>query len=98
MEDESRLIGSCKIPDPLFEQMKKAPRKVLTCSKEERVERLLKTYGHHSTGALIEATERIRKRLGGERTRLAIAAIKEGNIKQAIELVLEYYDRTYESF
>jgi tRNA 2-selenouridine synthase len=44
---------------------------------------------------LIAATARLKKRLGGERTQQAIAAIQAGDLATAVEMVLDYYDRTY---
>jgi len=45
--------------------------------------------------ALITATQRIRKRLGGQQTQAAIQAIRQGDLTTAIGIVLDYYDKTY---
>jgi tRNA 2-selenouridine synthase len=44
---------------------------------------------------LIAATERIRKRLGGQQTQRAIELIRAEQPVEALEIVLDYYDKTY---
>jgi tRNA 2-selenouridine synthase len=95
IEAESRGIGSCRIPAELFEPMAHAPILQLECSRSERIQNLLRDYGEARPDELIAATERLRKRLGGDRTQRAIAQIQEGRLATAIDIVLDYYDRTY---
>lgn len=95
LEDESRLIGRCQIPNPLFEEMRKAPLFVMQCPLEERVERILNLYGQFSKERWITSTLKIERRLGGERTREVIACVERGAFPDAIRLLLHYYDRAY---
>jgi tRNA 2-selenouridine synthase len=95
LEDESRCIGSVQIPQPLFNQMREAPVLVVNRSKEERVQRLMKEYGHFNKEDLLSCTRRIEKRLGGLKTKEILSAIDEGQISLAIYLILDYYDKTY---
>ncbi|MGF1536034.1 MAG: tRNA 2-selenouridine(34) synthase MnmH [Elainellaceae cyanobacterium] len=95
IEAESRRIGACRVPDELFTQMMQAPVVQITRSPAERVALLAEEYGEADPNALVAATERIRKRLGGLRTQQAIDAIHQGNLEAAIALVLSYYDKTY---
>lgn len=96
IEAESRNVGSCRVPPELFEQMMAAPVVEIQRSPEERIEYLAQVYGESSDlEGLLAATERIRKRLGGLRTRQALEAIQRGDAATAIAIVLEYYDRTY---
>jgi tRNA 2-selenouridine synthase len=44
LEDESRIIGACAIPLPLFERMQQAPVVWLEDSLEHRVNRILRDY------------------------------------------------------
>ena len=44
---------------------------------------------------LAEATRRIGKRLGPQRTQQAVEAIAAGNLRLACQVILDYYDRTY---
>ncbi|MBS0622544.1 MAG: tRNA 2-selenouridine(34) synthase MnmH [Verrucomicrobia bacterium] len=95
IEDESRMIGSCQIPEPLFQQMRQAPLFFVQRSFEERVAYLLDEYGSLPSDALKQATSRIMKKLGGERTDQALKALERGAVKEAISLILPYYDKTY---
>jgi tRNA 2-selenouridine synthase len=95
IEAESRQVGRCRIPQELFEQMEQAGIIELVRSWAERVAFLRADYGSADPHALIDATERIRKRLGGQRTQTAVEAIRQGDLTRAIEIVLEYYDKTY---
>lgn len=95
VEAESRMVGTCRIPDELFAQMMTAPVLQVERSRQERIALLLEGYGKIDRTELIAATERLRKRLGGERTRSAIESIQQDNLAAAIEIVLDYYDKTY---
>lgn len=95
VEAESRRIGSCRIPAELFEQMETAFALEITRPVAERLALLVDIYGQADRNELIAATERIRKRLGGERTQAAIALIEQGDLRAAFAVLLTYYDRTY---
>lgn len=95
VEDESRLIGLCKIPDPLFDQLQKAPIEVIEVSREARLKRLVTDYGCFPKEQLVAATMRLKRRLGSERMTQAIAHIEGERMEAAAEIILDYYDRTY---
>lgn len=95
IEAESRRVGTCRIPDALFLAMEAAPTLELGRSLEERLDLLVDLYGHADRQDLIAATQRIGKRLGGQRTQAAIAAIAEGDLRSACAIILDYYDRAY---
>jgi tRNA 2-selenouridine synthase len=96
IEDESRAIGSVIIPDPLFDHMNRAPMIRLEISKDNRIQRLVKEYAGFEKGSLREATIRISEKLGGTRTKQALEAIDKNNFAFVAELVLIYYDKSYE--
>ncbi|MEA5451465.1 tRNA 2-selenouridine(34) synthase MnmH [Leptolyngbya sp. CCNP1308] len=95
LEAESRRVGTCRIPDELFAQMDAAPAVEVVRSVDERLDLLVEIYGEASTEELVAATERIRKRLGGDRTQTAIHHIQSGNLREACAIILDYYDRAY---
>ncbi|WP_346293147.1 tRNA 2-selenouridine(34) synthase MnmH [Sphaerothrix gracilis] len=95
IEAESRRVGTCRVPDELFAQMEAAPTLAVTRPLEERLDYLVEIYGSADTAGLVEATERIRKRLGGQRTQAAIAHIEAGRLHEALKILLTYYDRAY---
>ena len=96
IENESRQIGSCHQPEALFSALRKAPLFVIERPLEERISILLEEYGNAPRGELIEATRRISKKLGGENTEAAVAAIQEDKLAEALKILLPYYDATYQ--
>ncbi|WP_225886589.1 tRNA 2-selenouridine(34) synthase MnmH [Leptolyngbya sp. PCC 6406] len=95
VEAESRRIGLCRIPDELFQQMEAAPTLEITRPLAERLTILVDMYGSTDREALVVATQRIAKRLGGQRTQAAIALLRQGDLRAAFTILLDYYDRTY---
>ena len=68
---------------------------ILNRSLEERVERLCLIYGSENREELAAAGKKIQKRLGRERAHQAAELILEGNLAQATEIFLRYYDKRY---
>jgi tRNA 2-selenouridine synthase len=95
LEAESRQVGTCRIPTEIFQPMMQADVIQIERSYAERLSLLLKDYGQVDINELIAATERLKKRLGGERTQRAIEAIQKGDSATALQIVLAYYDKTY---
>lgn len=95
IEDESVKVGTCKIPDELFHAKQRSPLYFLESSKEERVETLLKDYGSADPEFLVEATLRITKKLGSEKTAEVVEHIENGRLREAAALILDYYDKAY---
>lgn len=95
IEAESRRIGQCRVPDELFIPMQTAPVLEIQRTLEERLEILEQVYGECDREALVTATERISKRLGGQHVKVAVEQIRAGALKPAIALTLNYYDKTY---
>ncbi len=96
LEDESRLIGHCQIPNELYEAMKKAPLYLIKTTKEERIARIMEQYGRYGKELLKEASIKLAKRLGGEVTKKTIEHIEANRYEDAIWLLLDYYDKAYE--
>jgi tRNA 2-selenouridine synthase len=95
VEDESINIGRCQIPKIFWNQMQAAPLVDIQVPVELRVESLTAEYGSLDQAFLIESTEKIRKRLGPEQCKIAVAAIRENRMADFIRQVLIYYDKTY---
>ena len=96
VEAESANIGRCKIPHEFFSQMKSAERIEIKKSESNRLDELIKTYSIYEEKDLIEAVLRIKKRLGPQRTKIAIESIKNKDWRSVCKSVLEYYDKCYE--
>ncbi len=95
MEDESRMLGRCGIPDPLFRKMRSSKLIKIIVPKPEREKRLVREYGNFDKADLLESVEKIRQRLGGLATGQAIEAIKAGDLLTTADLTLRYYDKAY---
>ncbi len=114
IEDESRYIGSINLPLAFIDNMKKSPVIVLTCPQEERINRIYQDYvikqktdyinqypedgSDLFDGSLLNALQKIRKRLGGvrykqlnETMQSALQQESENLHKQWISDLLEYY-------
>lgn len=95
IEDESRNVGSCFIPMPLWQQMRAAPVAFVDVPKAIRVQRLVTEYTGIDHRLLVEATARISKRLGGKVTRDALDALTRNDYVTVADLTLDYYDKAY---
>jgi tRNA 2-selenouridine synthase len=95
IEDESRTLGSCHLPESLYKQMQKAPHKEVTCSLEERLKRLNKIYGHALPETWKKAISKISKKIGPEQAKKASEFIDSGNLREAALIILNYYDKCY---
>ncbi|WP_080237978.1 tRNA 2-selenouridine(34) synthase MnmH [Spirosoma rigui] len=95
LEDESRNVGSCFIPMALWQQMRAAPVAFLDVPKAVRVQRLVTEYTGIDHGLLVEATQRISKRLGGKVTKDALDALTRNDYATVADLTLDYYDKAY---
>ena len=96
LEAESAQVGACRIPSGLWRQMQAAPLLEVRRPLEERLHHLVTIYGPQDPEALVAATVRIAKRLGPQRTAVAVAAIQAGQMETACAQMLDYYDRAYD--
>jgi tRNA 2-selenouridine synthase len=114
LEDESRTIGRLALPETLHRAMQQAPLVVLEVPRAERARHIAAEYVHAPlvagvsplslAGQLLAATDRIRRRLGGERhakIRALIAAAFQAQEPAAHErwigqLLEWYYDPMYD--
>ena len=114
VEDESRYVGRRTLPPALLAAMQRAPLALLEATLDERVARVFDEYvrapaerhGVAATRAALEAgVTRLRRRLGGPRTRVLLEGLARAEPawfdpdahRGWIVLLLEqYYDRLYE--
>jgi tRNA 2-selenouridine synthase len=95
VEDESRTVGRCLVPEEIWAQMQKSPVVVVYMDKELRIKRLVREYACFDIELLYEATNRIKKRLGGQHHKAAIEALDEQDFAKVAEITLTYYDKAY---
>ena len=96
VEDESRLLGRCGIPDPLFRKMRSSVLLKILLPKLEREKRLVKEYGEFDKQFLLESLEKIKQRLGGLAAKQAREALEQGDLQNVAEITLHYYDKAYQ--
>lgn len=95
LEDESRRVGRCHLPDWLWQAKLAGDYAVLELPDSERIRHLERHYGQHDADELRSCLHAIRKRLGGLRTTQAEAALDAGDLKEVCRIVLAYYDKAY---
>tara|TARA_B100000886_G_scaffold5344_1_gene3316 strand:- start:2809 stop:3852 length:1044 start_codon:yes stop_codon:yes gene_type:complete len=96
VEAESANIGKCKIPHEFFNQMKKSRRIEILRSEKNRLDELINTYSVFKKEELKESVLRIKKRLGPQRTKIALESINNEKWDLVCKSVLDYYDKCYE--
>ena len=95
VEDESRQLGKCVLPDPLFFHVRRAPLIKIIVPKPEREKQLVKEYGRFKKEELREQLVKIRERLGGQYLKEALKALENGDLQTVAGLALRYYDKAY---
>jgi tRNA 2-selenouridine synthase len=95
IEDESRNVGRCVIPVEIFQQMLNNEIFFLDIPRETRARYLVKHYASYDPQALKACILKIRKRLGGDRTREALESVDRGDFFHAVMITLHYYDKSY---
>jgi tRNA 2-selenouridine synthase len=96
LEAESVQVGRCRIPAALWRQMQAAPVLAVQRPLEHRLAQLVRIYGVQDPPQLAEATRRIARRLGPQRTAAALEAIAARDWTAACRQMLDYYDRCYD--
>lgn len=96
LEDESRTIGKVFLDINFWIHIRQAPLFVIDLPLEKRLEKLVNEYGSFSVKDLKESLTKIQKRLGNEQWKSAMEALGNGDIQQAAQIALQYYDKAYE--
>lgn len=105
IEDESSHLGDIRLPNRFYQHLRQSPMVVLRVPLEERIKNIFQDYVNgRDKNFFLEATQRIAKKLGGERTDRLVKLIEQGFLAQTIDshspwislLLTEYYDPMYE--
>lgn len=96
IEDESRHIGFNQIPAGLYQQIRNSSIICLTTDRNTRIKRLIEDYSRYDKDELRQSVSRISKKLGGLNTTKAVKSLMSGNYHETVEIVLQYYDKTYD--
>ena len=95
IESESLSIGKVYLPEPLWGQMNKSSIIQLSMPLAHRVKRVVSEYGSFDSEKLKEKISRL-KRMGGNNVKLALQHLGENNLEAVAELLLQYYDKSYQ--
>lgn len=96
-ENESQLVGECKIPLTLYREMRRAPLIQLQYpTRYARLRRILAEYGNFNISELEVAITRLSKRLGSKKFNNCVSLLREGKISDVALAMLDYYDKGYE--
>lgn len=95
LEDESQRIGLTNIPQPIWNNMRQSPVFFLDIPFEQRLQYIVQWYGQQNKESMIEAIQRIQKRLGGLETKMAIEYLQQNNFTESFRILLKYYDKYY---
>jgi len=93
LEDESRMIGRCSLPEGLWPHMQQAPRIVIEVPEHTRRTALITEYGAMPHDQLISTIERLSRHVGSERTAHMLKHITELDV--ILDELLKHYDKTY---
>ena len=75
--------------------MRNAPISFFEIHFEERLKHICEEYGVLQKEKVIEAVQRISKRLGGLQSKKTIELLNDGNIWESFRILLQYYDKHY---
>jgi len=95
IENESRNIGSCTLPAPIFILIRDSLLVEVHVPLESRKTRIKSEYGIFSTEELSTCTKKIGKRLGPLLLKEALLNLEEGHFDEWLDIVLAYYDKLY---
>ncbi|MBD0331294.1 MAG: tRNA 2-selenouridine(34) synthase MnmH [Chitinophagaceae bacterium] len=95
LEDESQRIGSVNIPAAIWKNMRQSPVYFLDIPFEERLQHIAEEYSKCDVDRLIDAIERISRRLGGLETKNASNFLQEKKFTECFSILLKYYDKHY---
>jgi len=95
VEGESLSIGKVYLPETLWEKMNQSPVIQIILSQNIRIQRLVNEYGQFDKEKLIEATQKIIRKFGGDKAKRVIQSLEANDLKTAAGMLLDYYDKSY---
>jgi len=95
IENESRSIGSCLIPDGIYSRIRDSIVININVPHEQRVKRITEEYGSFPFETLAETTLKIKKRLGPQHLKYALECLEQNDFNGWLDIILKYYDKLY---
>lgn len=100
-ESESKRVGRVILPDFMFDDMQSGYKILIKTNMKNRVKNIMEDYVDtdipDKEKKLIEAINKLRKRLGNDKVDKLVQDVNTGDYDSAIEtLMVDYYDPLYE--
>ena len=83
------------MPTEMYRNMQQAHWVQIILPISERIQFITEVYGSLPKDEIIQAIQRIQKRLGPVQTQEALAACERDDIEKCVEILLQYYDKHY---
>ncbi|QZE14932.1 tRNA 2-selenouridine(34) synthase MnmH [Halosquirtibacter laminarini] len=96
VEGESKFIGKVFLPDPFWDRMNHCALLVVEMTRDYRIKQLVKDYAKLESEKMKSAINILVKRLGNKRRDEILEHYDTGRFDCVADLLLEYYDKTYE--
>ncbi|MES2618425.1 MAG: tRNA 2-selenouridine(34) synthase MnmH [Bacteroidota bacterium] len=97
VESESITIGKVGIPIELWQNMQTANGIEIAIPLEQRIQHIVASYGKFESTLLKQSIMKLERRLGGKDTRDLCDMVDENRLSEAVERLLKYYDKAYNS-
>ena len=95
LEDESQRIGLVNIPPVFWTRMRQSEVRFIDIPFEERLKHIVKEYGVLDKQRMMDAIQRIQKRLGPLETKTSLQLLQDGDLEGSFRILLKYYDKWY---
>lgn len=95
LENESRMIGTVRIPPQIFEAMQLALTFDIQVPLDERIAHIANEYGQFDSKLLEDCTKKLEKKMGNLRMQQALDLLHTNELNAWIFMLLEYYDKAY---
>lgn len=94
-EGESMSIGHIFMPQELYNLIQRSEFVYFSIPRSARLDHIIRDYGECPRELLIQSFTNITKRLGFDNAKRAIEYVEAGNIRDAADIALTYYDKSY---
>ena len=96
VEGESKTIGKVYLPDPFWHAMNQSRVIEIEVPLKARISRLVDDYAGLNADAMEQSISRLERRLGHKRMSEILECYKKQDYHKVAELLLEYYDKSYQ--
>ncbi len=96
LENESRTIGGIRLPNTIYDAIRSTTVVEMNVPLEVRQQRIWDEYGVFPTADLIDRTNQITRKLGGQHAKAGIEALEQGDHMTWLKILLVYYDKNYQ--